>query len=107
MTASLRLSSLSLLAGAPNVYQAGCSNDVYGSGPERLYRYVAPAAGRARLRLDQGAADLTLAVFDSCGDPATQTALGCSSVYGVEEIDEGFSDDDVGPFTLTAELHAL
>jgi cysteine-rich repeat protein len=103
--------------GGPRVHDAPCSNDIYGSGPDRLYRYTAPASGTARFRLEQGNADLTLAVYDGCGAPPAMTALGCSSVYGVEEVEvpvtggqtltvlvEGFGPDAAGPFTLSVEL---
>lgn len=103
--------------GAPRILAGSCSNDIYGSGPDRLYRYTAPAAGTARFQLEQGDADLTLAVFEGCGAPAAMTEVGCSSVYGVEQVDvavtagqeltilvEGFGPDAAGPFTLTADL---
>jgi cysteine-rich repeat protein len=103
--------------GGPRIYDAVCSNDIYGSGPDRLYRYTAPANGTARFRLEQGSVDLTLAVFDACGAPATMTGLGCSSVYDVEQVEvpvtagqtltilvEGFGPDAAGPYTLSAEL---
>lgn len=103
--------------GAPNLYQATCSNEIFGSGAERLYTYTAPAAGRLRLTLEQGDQDLTLAVFDACGAPSEMTELACSSVQVEETVEvpvtagqtvtilvEGFSEDNAGPFTLSAEL---
>ena len=103
--------------GAPNVHEATCSNSIFGSGPERLYTYTAPAAGRVRFTLDQGNQDLALAVFDACGAPSAMTELACSSVSDPEVVEvpvtagqtvtilvEGFSAGDAGPFTLSAEL---
>jgi cysteine-rich repeat protein len=105
--------------GAPNVYAASCSNFIFGSGPERLYAFTAPSAGTARFRLQPADIDddLALAVFDDCGQPATMTELGCSSVTDVEQVDvevtagqtltvlvEGFDADDLGAYTVTAQM---
>ncbi len=103
--------------GGTTYFAATCSNDVYGSGPERLHVVTAAAAGTLRFRLDQGASDLTLAVYGACGAPAGIDELGCSSVYGVEEVEvdvtageslmvlvEGFGEFDVGPYTLSTDL---
>lgn len=105
--------------GGTPYFEASCSNTLFGSGPERLYRYTAPANGTLSLRLDQGQGpdwtDLTLAVFESCGAPGTATELACSSVVDIEEASvtltagqeiivlvEGFSASGTGPYTLTA-----
>ncbi|MBI4917251.1 MAG: DUF4215 domain-containing protein [Acidobacteria bacterium] len=101
----------------PFVFEASCSNTLFGSGRDVLYRYIAPASGTLHLQLDPGDADLTLAVFDGCGAPGFFAELGCSSVYGPEQVDleveagqvvtilvEGFGAEDAGPFTLTAQL---
>lgn len=102
---------------APMVYTASCANNVFGSGPDRLFTYTAPSTGTLRLELQQANADLVLAVFDSCGAPSAMTELGCSSVYGVEKVElqvtsgqvltvlvEGFNKTDVGPFSLSATM---
>ncbi|MCE9572354.1 MAG: DUF4215 domain-containing protein [Deltaproteobacteria bacterium] len=100
--------------GAPHLYENSCSNPA-GTGPDRLYSYVAPSAGTLSLRLDQGVNDLALAVFDGCGAPAQMTELACSSVVDVEAADvtltagqhitivvDGFSSGSQGPYSLTA-----
>jgi cysteine-rich repeat protein len=101
----------------PRIYDASCSNSIYGSGPDHLYTWTAPSTGTAQFHLEQGDADLTLAVFDGCGDPSTMTEIDCSSVYGVEEVEatvtagqtitvlvEGFGPDAAGPYTVTAAM---
>jgi cysteine-rich repeat protein len=103
--------------GGTNYFAASCSNDVYGSGPERLHLVTAPGAGTLRIRLDQGLANLTLAAYDACGAPSGLTELDCSSVYDIEELEipvtagqtvmvlvEGFGEEDVGPYSLTTDL---
>ncbi|HKE18062.1 MAG TPA: DUF4215 domain-containing protein [Kofleriaceae bacterium] len=100
--------------GGPSLYDGSCANPA-GTGPDRLYRFTAPSAGRLLLRLQQGASDLALAVYDGCGAPADMTELGCSSVVDVEEVSvdlaagqavtavvDGFSADDQGPYRLDA-----
>ncbi|MGN6110516.1 MAG: DUF4215 domain-containing protein [Kofleriaceae bacterium] len=105
--------------GGTGYFEASCSNSVYGSGPERLYRYTAPSAGKLQLRLEPDPTapllDLTLAVLDGCGASGTVPELGCSSVYDIEQVTvtlaagqqilvlvEGFAADDLGSYTLTA-----
>lgn len=100
--------------GAPRLYDGTCSNPA-GTGPDRLYRFTAPSAGRLRLLLEQGENDLAMEVFDGCGTPAEISELGCSSVLGTEEIEvdlaagqaitavvDGFSADNQGPYQLSA-----
>lgn len=101
----------------PFVFSGSCSNDLYGSGPDRLYQYTATAAGTLRVRLEPEGTDLALSVFDGCGAPDIMSELDCSSVYDIEQVEatvtagqtvtvlvEGFGAEDGGPFTLTAEL---
>lgn len=74
--------------GAINLFDAFCSGEgSEGLGPDRLYRYVAPAAGTLHLSLDQGLNNLALIVYDGCGAPADVTLLACSAVYEPEEAD--------------------
>jgi cysteine-rich repeat protein len=103
--------------GGTNVFASGCSNDVFGSGRERLHTFTAPTAGTLRVTLDEGDVNLTLGVYDGCGAPGTIMELGCSSVRDIEEVEvqvtagqtvmilvEGFGEPDLGPYTLTAQL---
>jgi cysteine-rich repeat protein len=103
--------------GGPAIYDGSCSNDFLGTGPDRLHRFVATDDGTLLLRLDQGAADLSLVVFDGCGVPGSFPELGCSSVLGEEELEvpvtagqeltilvEGFGPGSAGPYTLTSQL---
>lgn len=99
--------------GAPALYTNSCSTTE--TGADRVYTFTAPAGGTLELALDQGLADLTLAVFDGCGAPAEITELACSSVYATEMaqvplaanqqvtvVVDGFNTNDAGPYTLTA-----
>jgi cysteine-rich repeat protein len=105
--------------GGPTVFKGSCANSALGAGPVRLFKYTAPSAGTARFRLEptDSSADLVLAVFDSCGTPASMNELGCSSVYDIEKVDApvtagqtltilvaGFHPHSVSPFKLTAEM---
>lgn len=112
------------LTSGPHLYSSSCSNDFYGSGPDRLHQITAPATGQLRLELQQpgfseGNGDLALAVYQSCGDPAAAVELGCSSVRDPEELFvevtqgdvltvlvEGFGPDDGGAYVLTVEMVA-
>jgi len=98
---------------APYLYENGCSAPT--TGRDRVYTFTAPAAGTLSLSLDQGNADLGLAVFRGCGAPAVLTELACSSVSGPERasvplaageqvtvVVDGFNVNDAGPYTLTA-----
>lgn len=80
--------------GAINLFENSCSSSD-GLGPDRVYRYVAPAAGNLHLRLDQDPYNLTLVVYDGCGTPDQVTELDCSAVYGFEEADVAVTSGQV------------
>ena len=106
--------------GAVSNFETSCTGSVLGSGPDRLFTFTATTTGNVRFRLEPDAAsfaDLVLAVFDGCGEPAMMTELGCSSVYDIEEVTvpvtagrtltvlvEGFHPHSVSQFTISAEM---
>ena len=111
---SLVMPNTGTTVSAPYLFENNCSAPV--TGRDRVYTFTAPAAGTLTLSLDQGAADLGLAVFRGCGAPATLTELACSSVLGPNEeatvplaagervtvVVDGFGAADAGPYSLAA-----
>jgi cysteine-rich repeat protein len=105
------------LAGAPHIYTASCSNADFGSGPDRLYRFTAPAAGRLRISLPEASDLLTFAILDGCGAPGGFGELACTNSFFPEPLEiavtagqvvtvlvEGYSPWEAGTYTLRAEL---
>lgn len=104
--------------GGPELFDGLCLDPdrMYGTGPDRLYRFVAPSDGTLSLRLLQDEADLAIVVLDGCGHPDAVHELACSAVYGVEAADvplvrgqdvtvvvDGFVGQ-AGTYELTAEF---
>jgi cysteine-rich repeat protein len=105
------------LTNAPNYFTASCSNDIYGSGVDTLYRVTAPAAGTLRISIPESSETLTYAVLDVCGDAGTYHELACARTFIPEPIEvavtagqtvtvlvEGYSPWEAGSFSLRAEM---
>ncbi|MCK6549830.1 DUF4215 domain-containing protein [Myxococcota bacterium] len=101
--------------GGPELFVNQCSADNgIASGPDRLYRWTAPANGELHLRLDS-IDNLVIAVLDGCGAPAAVSELACNTVFTLGDVDvrvtagqvltilvDGFLPDNQAAYSLEA-----
>jgi cysteine-rich repeat protein len=106
------------LDGAPLLFGATCTNAIYGSGADRLYRITAPSAGTLRVALADASDLMDFAILDGCGLPGSFTELACTASFFPDPLEvpvtagqvvtvlvEGYSPwINAGTFTLSAEL---